>query len=190
MTDNREKIRFWINGEALFTELGTTVSSLLKKSHGVEMPCGGRHACGKCMVYAEGSFAAPSETEQKLLGAERLAQGIRLACFLEAVIHIGGQHEIILILHQCKQPVVEIRGRIHIAVHVDVPAPVGPIFFQRIIMIKASGIHVGKMIVCGKIRKIPVKPFPAVGKSCCRRQPRSGADYNRIRLPYFFFYRC
>ena len=26
-----------------------------------------------------------SETEQKLLGAERLAQGIRLACFLEAV---------------------------------------------------------------------------------------------------------
>ena len=49
MTDNREKIRFWINGEALFTELGTTVSSLLKKSHGVEMPCGGRHACGRCM---------------------------------------------------------------------------------------------------------------------------------------------
>ena len=29
------------------------------------------------------------------------------ACFLEAVIHIGGQHEIILILHQCKQPVVD-----------------------------------------------------------------------------------
>ena len=85
MTDNSEKIRFWINGEAFFTEPGTTVSSLLKKSHGVEMPCGGRHACGKCMVYAEGSFAAPSETEQKLLGAERLAQGIRLACFLEAV---------------------------------------------------------------------------------------------------------
>ena len=85
MTDNSENIRFWINGEALFTELGTTVSSLLKKSHGVEMPCGGRHACGKCMVYAEGSFAAPSETEQKLLGAERLAQGIRLACFLKAV---------------------------------------------------------------------------------------------------------
>lgn len=85
MTDKREKIRFWINGEALFTELGTTVSSLLKKSHGVEMPCGGRHACGKCMVYAEGGFAAPSETEKKFLGAERLAQGIRLACFLKAV---------------------------------------------------------------------------------------------------------
>lgn len=85
MTDNSEKIRFWINGEAFFTELGTTVSSLLKKSHGVEMPCGGRHACGKCMVYAEGGFAAPSETEKKFLGAERLAQGIRLACFLKAV---------------------------------------------------------------------------------------------------------
>ncbi len=85
MTDNSEKIRFWINGEAVITEPGAKVGSLLKKSHGVEMPCGGRHACGKCMVYAEGSFAAPSETEQKLLGAECLAQGIRLACFLEAV---------------------------------------------------------------------------------------------------------
>ncbi len=85
MTDNSKKIRFWINGEAVITEPGAKVGSLLKKSHGVEMPCGGRHACGKCMVYAEGSFAAPSETEQKLLGAERLAQGIRLACFLEAV---------------------------------------------------------------------------------------------------------
>lgn len=85
MTDNSEKIRFWINGEAVITEPGAKVGSLLKKSHGVEMPCGGRHACGKCMAYAEGSFAAPSETEQKLLGAERLAQGIRLACFLEAV---------------------------------------------------------------------------------------------------------
>ena len=85
MTENIESIRFWINGEAVITEPGAKVSSLLKKSHGVEMPCGGRHACGKCMVYAEGSFAAPSETEQKLLGAERLAQGIRLACFLEAV---------------------------------------------------------------------------------------------------------
>ena len=85
MTENIESIRFWINGEAVITEPGAKVSSLLKKSHGVEMPCGGRHACGKCMVYAEGSFAAPSETEQKLLGAERLAQEIRLACFLEAV---------------------------------------------------------------------------------------------------------
>ena len=33
MTDNSEKIRFWINEEAFFTEPGTTVSSLLK-THG------------------------------------------------------------------------------------------------------------------------------------------------------------
>lgn len=85
MTENSERIRFWINGEAVFTEPGAKVGSLLKKSHGVEMPCGGRHACGKCMVYADGDFAEPSETEQKLLGVNRLAEGIRLACFLEAV---------------------------------------------------------------------------------------------------------
>ena len=40
---------------------------------------------GSVWCMRRGGFAAPSETEQKLLGAERLAQGIRLACFLEAV---------------------------------------------------------------------------------------------------------
>ncbi len=85
MGSDGTKIRFFINGELLFTEPGAKVSGLLDSSHGIEMPCGGRHACGKCMVYAKGAFQEPSETEKELLGAERLEQGIRLACFLEAV---------------------------------------------------------------------------------------------------------
>lgn len=84
---NREepKIRFFINGEVISVEPGMKVSGLLSGSHGVDMPCGGRHACGKCMVYAEGPFPAPSDTETRLLGEERIKQGIRLACFLETV---------------------------------------------------------------------------------------------------------
>ena len=84
---NREepKIRFFINGEVISVDPGMKVSGLLSGSHGVDMPCGGRHACGKCMVYAEGPFPAPSDTETRLLGEERIKQGIRLACFLETV---------------------------------------------------------------------------------------------------------
>lgn len=84
---NREgsKIRFFINGEVISVEPGMKVSGLLNGSHGVDMPCGGRHACGKCMVFAEGPFPAPSDTERRLLGEERIKQGIRLACFLETV---------------------------------------------------------------------------------------------------------
>lgn len=85
MGSDEAKIRFFVNGEPLFTEPGRKVSGLLSGAHGIELPCGGRRACGKCMVYAKGDFAEPSEAEKALLGKERLEQGIRLACFLETV---------------------------------------------------------------------------------------------------------
>ncbi len=85
MEGDEAKIRFFVNGKPFFIEPGRKVSGLLNSAHGIEMPCGGRQACGKCMVYAKGGFAEPSEAEKALLGKERLEQGIRLACFLEAV---------------------------------------------------------------------------------------------------------
>lgn len=85
MGSDGAKIRFFINGETLFVEPGAKVIGLLDSSHGVDMPCGGRRACGKCMVYAEGGFGDPSETEREMLEEKRLEQGIRLACFLETV---------------------------------------------------------------------------------------------------------
>lgn len=85
MESHEIKIPFFINGEAQLVKPGIKVSGLLENAHGVDMPCGERHACGKCMVYAEGDFQEPSEKERELLGRERLEQGIRLACFLEAV---------------------------------------------------------------------------------------------------------
>ena len=85
MEGDEAKIRFFVNGKPFFIEPGRKVSGLLNSAHGIEMPCGGRQACGKCMVYAKGGFAEPSEAEKAMLGKERLGQGIRLACFLEAV---------------------------------------------------------------------------------------------------------
>lgn len=57
MGNNNSKIRFFINHEVLFTEPGTKISDLLRNTSGVDMPCGGRHACGKCMVYAHVKWA-------------------------------------------------------------------------------------------------------------------------------------
>lgn len=85
MKNSGSEFRFFINGNMFFAKPGAKVSGFLKDTSGVDMPCGGRHACGKCMVYAQGDFPEPSETERSLLGEAKLKQGIRLACFLEAV---------------------------------------------------------------------------------------------------------
>lgn len=67
--------------EKLFHRAGNNSQQFAEKSHGVEMPCGGRHACGKCMVYAEGSFAAPSETEKNFLEQSALRRESGLPAF-------------------------------------------------------------------------------------------------------------
>ena len=64
--------------EKLFSQSQEQQSAAAEKSHG-GMPCGGRHACGKCMVYAEEVLQA-SETEQKLL--ERASCAGNPACLL------------------------------------------------------------------------------------------------------------
>lgn len=49
---------------------------------GIWLPsiCGGTAACGECACAARGSFAEPSSVERAMLGDERLALGMRLAC--------------------------------------------------------------------------------------------------------------
>ena len=57
-----------------------------------QSPCGGKHTCGKCRVWASGCLSEPTPAEQLLLGKARLADGIRLACMCrvlgEAVIRL------------------------------------------------------------------------------------------------------
>lgn len=52
---------------------------------GEETPCGGKGLCGKCRVRVLGDVSAPGETERRLLGADELANGIRLACCTEVL---------------------------------------------------------------------------------------------------------
>lgn len=46
----------------------------------IETPCGGAGKCGKCAVRIASGASEPSATERKLLPADKLAKGYRLAC--------------------------------------------------------------------------------------------------------------
>ena len=51
----------------------------------VETPCGGRATCGKCRVVVQDGCSEPSEAERRLLSADDLAEGVRLACQTKVV---------------------------------------------------------------------------------------------------------
>ena len=69
-----------LNGTALSCPSGITLGDFMQShSHG-NMPCGGHGKCGKCRVTVAGEVSPPTEDEKRVLTAEELAQGIRLAC--------------------------------------------------------------------------------------------------------------
>ena len=60
---------------------GVLLSSFLQSlCYPLDMPCGGRAACKKCLVRASGTLSEPSEAELKLLTAQDLQTGYRLSC--------------------------------------------------------------------------------------------------------------
>jgi uncharacterized 2Fe-2S/4Fe-4S cluster protein (DUF4445 family) len=44
------------------------------------MPCGGHGKCVKCRVTVAGKVSPPSDEEKRVLTADELARGVRLAC--------------------------------------------------------------------------------------------------------------
>ncbi len=88
------------------------------------------------------------------------------ARLLEAVIHIGAEHKIIFVFDQLQQLFVNRFGRIHIAVDVDIAAPVRPFFLQAVEGEKARGVHVLKAVGFDKIGKMLCKTRAAVRKAC------------------------
>lgn len=64
----------------LSLEQGTAVASLLREKGLLALPCGvGK--CGKCLIYAP---TKPAPEEIRILGEEKIAQGLRLACYTKA----------------------------------------------------------------------------------------------------------
>ena len=81
------------------------------------------------------------------------------------MIHIRRDHKIILILYQLQESVIHRLWRIHVPVDVNIAAPVRPVFLQRVIRIKAPGIHIVEIIFFLKIRKVLFESFSTVYKA-------------------------
>ena len=69
-----------INGVSHLAESGALLSDVVAPHAGLETPCGGHGRCGKCRVFAKGALSEPTAEEKKLLTADELQQGVRLAC--------------------------------------------------------------------------------------------------------------
>lgn len=66
---------------ALEAEPGACLGDVLRRAIPTfAEPCGGNHTCGKCRVHITGAVPAPSASDQRLLSAEELENGVRLAC--------------------------------------------------------------------------------------------------------------
>lgn len=63
-------------------------NTLLRAAHQagitIKHPCGGKGVCGACTVLVRGEgVSPPTEAEIACLGAERIAEGYRLACLAQ-----------------------------------------------------------------------------------------------------------
>ena len=102
--------------------------------------------------------------------------------FLKAVVNIGCDNKIVFVGNQLQKIIVDRFGGIHIAVDVDIPAPIRPMLLRCGKRIKAAGIHITDTVLCRKIGKVLFKPLAGVNKSGRGGKAGSGTDHNSIRL--------
>jgi len=75
------RIIFEPDGMEVYVPAGTLLSKAASASGmSVETPCGGMGTCGKCRVVVSGVLGEPDAAERRLLRADELASGVRLAC--------------------------------------------------------------------------------------------------------------
>ena len=110
--------------------------------------------------------------------------------FLETVVDVGRQHKIVFFLHELEQVAVHRLRRVHIAVDVDIPAPIGPMLFKAGKRVEPAGIHVPETIPGDKIRKILLKAFACVGEPGGGGKPGTGPDHDGLRRVQFGFEPC
>jgi uncharacterized 2Fe-2S/4Fe-4S cluster protein (DUF4445 family) len=81
MTHRKFKVTFQPTGRTVHVEAGTRLlDAAAAAGFTLDAPCGGSGTCGKCKVRVHGAHCPPSESEIRLLGADAIAHGHRLAC--------------------------------------------------------------------------------------------------------------
>ena len=80
------KVTFEPEGKAAFVLPGSIIlEAAARAGIIIDTPCGGRGTCGKCRVVVRDGCTPPTTTEERLLTAEELASGLRLACQTKVV---------------------------------------------------------------------------------------------------------
>lgn len=80
-TETLHTITFGHAGERALVPAGVTIKEAAASAGvALDAPCGGLGTCGRCAVVASGALEPPTADERVLLGDERLAAGVRLAC--------------------------------------------------------------------------------------------------------------
>jgi len=75
------KVTFEPEGKAAYVLPGSLVlEAAARAGIIIDTPCGGRGTCGKCRVEVRDGCSEPTDTERRLLTADELAGGLRLAC--------------------------------------------------------------------------------------------------------------
>lgn len=75
------KIYFKLGVKALDVPEGRLLKDVLNEARlDVEFTCGGRGRCGKCRIKILEGASLPAVAEQRLLNADEIQEGIRLAC--------------------------------------------------------------------------------------------------------------
>ena len=102
------------------------------------------------------------------------------SCLLELVINIGGDDEIVLVFQQFEQVVINwLRGG-HVAVVIDVAAPIGPMVLLGGKRIEARRVHVGEAVLADEVGKVPLEALTGIGEARRGGEPRTGTDDDSV----------
>lgn len=148
----------------------------------LDVPLGHEHRANRPLVAVGAVMAGDAALEQAVVPLRvEQATGVE-ARELELVVHVGGEHEAIPVAHEREQVVVGAPRRLHIAVAVDVAAPVGPVLLEAVEGMEAARVHVGEPVAVDEVAEPALEPLPGVGEARRGRQPRAGADHHRVAL--------
>ncbi len=73
---------------------------------------------------------------------------------LELMVHIGSEYKKIFGRYQRQQVALGLSRLYVVAIHPDGPRPPGPVFFQRLVGVKAAAIHVADAVGTPKVCKV------------------------------------
>ena len=141
----------------------------------------GHHLPDNCFVVVSSLTAGPGTLPQAIVALRVEQAAFIKPGFLKAVVYIGCKHKIILVLHQLQKVMVNRLWGIQIAVDIDIPAPVRPVFFQAAKGIKAAGIHITKAVFLNKIPEMLLEAFAGVGEPGGGGKPRTGSNHHCVR---------